>query len=512
MRGIKFLRTVQSYVIPLAVIATAAMLVAAIYLTKAAETDMQWTAFLTGILVAAVLAEAVHVSRSEWLLMRRTAQVSSLRDRLERATLLHKKAEEKIAADKGRLQLIDDALPTMVAQISDDGICRYHNRAFREWLRLRDEQINGRNIREIFGAKIYAEIATAVRQSLDGQTVHYESTQQMLNGPVYHLSVEHIPQFDIKGKVVGFYYLANDITQPADLHYAGRPVVGDDAAKTAAVDAAAPGRNVHADQEMYISSLSEQITGQKDAGKRIIAAVQKGDFHLYCQLISPLAAGSGEAEHYEILIRLKEEEEGMLPPGAFFPVAEKHGLMPYLDRWVVQHVLEWASNKNQNLLGRENSAFFINVAASTIGDPEFPDFLAATLEEYGAPASVLCFEVPDRELAVRGASVSEFIKSVRKCGCRVALSGFGRDSVSFDLIRGFQVEFLKIDGGIILNILNGPVDIAKVVSINKVAKMIGVKTVAELVESEELIAKLREVGIDFAQGFGISRPRSLAEQ
>ena len=85
------------------------------------------------------------------------------------------------------------------------------------------------------------------------------------------------------------------------------------------------------------------------------------------------------------------------------------------------------------------------------------------------------------------------------------------DGISFDLIRGFQVEFLKIDGSVILDMLRDPVDLAKVVSINRVAKMIGVKTVAELVESEELIAKLKEVGIDFAQGFGISRPRSLEE-
>jgi len=507
MRGSKLYRVIRASIVPAAIILTAAALVFAIYFT---ESDLQWAAFLTGILVAAVLAEAVRLSRSEWIVMRRTAQVSSLKDKLEHATLLYKEDEKKIAADKGRLQLIDESLSTMVVQINADGICSYHNRAFRDWLHLRAEQINGRHFREIFGTKAYAEIATAVRQSLDGQTVRYERMQQMLNGPVYRLAVEHVPQFDNTGKVTGFHFLADDITARSDLHHSEKPLA-DNGSSMPVADATTPGQNGSADQEMYINALSEQITGQKDAGKRIMAAVQKGEFHLYCQLISPLAAESGEAEHYEILIRLKEEEEGMLPPGAFFPVAEKHGLMPYLDRWVVQHVLEWASSKKQKLPRSENSIFFINVAAATIGDPEFPDFLEATLKEYGLPASTLCFEVADSELALRSTTVSRFIQRVGQCGCNVALSGFGRDSVSFDLIRGFQVQFLKIDGSIILDILSDPVDMAKVVSINRVAKKIGVKTVAELVESEELIIRLREVGVDFAQGFGISRPRSLAE-
>lgn len=185
--------------------------------------------------------------------------------------------------------------------------------------------------------------------------------------------------------------------------------------------------------------------------------------------------------------------------------------MPFLDRWVVQHVLEWAASINQQQLRRKDSIFFINVAAATIGDPEFPDFLQTTLLEYGIPGSVLCFEVPESELAVRSAAAVEFIQRVRHCGCRIALSGFGKEAAPFDRIRGFQVEFLKIDGSIILNMLRDPADLAKVVSIEEVAKKIGVKTVAELVESEELIARLMLIGIDFAQGFGISRPRSLAE-
>jgi len=199
----------------------------------------------------------------------------------------------------------------------------------------------------------------------------------------------------------------------------------------------------------------------------------------------------------------------MLPPGTFFPLAEKHGLMPHLDRWVVQHVSEWVAHKNPQDGVRRNSVYFINVSGATIADPGFPEFLQLTLLEYGVSGTALCFEVSDSELSLSTAEVAEFARRVMQFGCRVALSGFGRDRVLFDLIRGFQIEFLKIDGRVILDILQDKEKLAKVTAIIRVAKKIGVLTIAEMVESDEVIVKLREIGIDFAQGFGISRPRPL---
>ncbi|MFH2134439.1 MAG: EAL domain-containing protein [Pseudomonadota bacterium] len=486
-------RTIRNYVAALAVIATASALVFAISFT---ESSLPWTAFLTGVLVAAILAEAVRASRSEWLLMRRTAQLAALKSKLERETLLRKHADQKNAADRPRLQIMDDSMSTMVALFDVKGLCHYHNRAFRDWLGVRPEQIEAHHIREILGPKVSAEIATAVRQSLDGQEMRYERTQAMPNGALYHLSITHVPQYDEAGKVNGFYFLADDITDRSDLTPVQMP----------ANEQPATDNELQAGQALYIDAFSEQLTGQKDAGKRIITAIEHGEFRLFCQLIAPLPLNSGGAAHYEILIRLQEEEEGLLPPGAFFPLAERHGLMPYLDRWVIQHVLAWAASHS-----RKDSMFFINLAAATLGDPEFPEFLRSILLEYEAAAGSLCFEVTDAELAQRGENAAEFIRQVRACGCRVALSGFGRDSVSFDRIRGFQVDFIKIDGSLILGLLRDPVNLAKVSSIDRVAKKIGVRTVAELVESDELITKLSELGVDYAQGFGISRPRALEE-
>ena len=487
-------RSVRIYLISAAVICTAVALVATIFLT---QDSLQWIAFLTGILIASVLAEAARASRSEWVLMRRTAQLASIKEKLDLEMSLRKSAEGKFAAAQGRLQLVDDNLTNMVVLVDAEGYCRYHNNAFRKWLDQKAEKIDGRTLRELLGSKAYAGIATAVRQSLDGQSLRYEHLQEMPGGAVYRLLVEHIPQLDATGKVTGFYFLAEDITKHEDLSNTEKYAFVTETGKSEAV-----GRKMNADPV--------HLGGRKDEGKLFIAAILEGEFLLFCQLITPLPLHSGKTAHYEILVRLAGEEGGLIPPGAFFPMAEKNGLMPYLDRWVVQKVLEWAAS--QQSLGRDkDSIFFLNIAPATIGDPEFPDFLQSALAESGMPGASLCFEVNESDLAARNGSVVEFIGQVRRSGCGVALSGFGSSAVLFDQIRGFQVEFLKVDGSTILGMLGDPETHAKVVAINRTAKKIGVKTIAEMVESDEVVENLSKIGVDFAQGFGISRPRRLME-
>lgn len=486
-------RTVRPIITTLAVIATGAALIAAIYFTLL---DLQWVAFLSGVLVAAMLAEATRVSRIEWLAMLRAARLATAKDKLEHEALLRRNAEAALAADKPRLQLLDETIPTMVALIDAEGHCQYHNRAFREWLRLRPEHVQGMHIRKVFGAKVYEETATAIRQALDGNPVHYERMQQMPDGAVYKLHVDHLPQFTGDGKVSGFFMLMNDITSPQDLH---APVVERQNI---------PGEATSA-QDSYVDAFSGRVIANTDAGQ-IRKAIENGSFQLFCQLISPLREGSGEPDHYEILVRLLEEEEGMMPPGAFFPLAEKFGLMPHLDRWVVQHVAQWAAHKPARADGL-SSTFFINLAGATLADPGFPEFVRLTLLEYGVPGARLCFEITEAELAAGSAAAAAFSRQIRELGCRVAVSCFGRDRISFDLLRSVRIDFLKIDGSIVFNILRDPVSLARLVAIREVAGKLGVLTIAELVEDEETLSKLRESGIGYAQGFGISRPQPLAE-
>lgn len=262
-------------------------------------------------------------------------------------------------------------------------------------------------------------------------------------------------------------------------------------------------------QDMFVQSLSEQMVGPNDAINRILSAIEHNEFRLYCQRIAPLPASPAQDSHYEVLIRLIEEEEGMMPPGAFFPLVEKYGLMPQLDRWVVQHVIEWLSARRAPAPLQSGSTFFVNLAAASLRDREFPKFVSDQLRRHKLSARELCFEISETDLSLMHDEVVFFAKEIRNYGCMVAICDFGRDGVSFGHLHKIRVDFLKIDGNIILDILRDPADLAQVVAIARVARTISIKTIAELVESDACVAKLREIGVDYAQGFGVSLPSPL---
>lgn len=490
----RMVRAAHPFILAIAVAASLMALISGYYF---ALPSSQWSLFLGGVLVAALLAEATRMSRSEWVAIRRTAQLSLLKSKLEQETQLRQQTEVQLTEAKNRLHLLDEVLPIMIVFVDAEGICRYHNHAFLDWLHLRAVQVNGKPLQDVLGAKAYQEITNAKRKSLDGHIVHYERTQIMPDGSVYKLAVQHLPQFGADGKVLGFYMLLTDITEPDDIH---TPTQAQQFISTLP-----PGASV---QNLFIDSFSAQVIGEKDAAARIMAAIEKGEFCLFSQFIRPLSAQTDHLEYHEILIRLMEEEENMMPPGAFFPLAEQYGLMPHLDRWVVRHVVQWVA---QHAATQERTVlFFINIADATLADPTFPAFLQGVLLEYAVAGTHLCFEVPDTEVAVHNQAVIEFVRRVRQCQCRVALSGFGRIQVSFDALSDIQIDFLKIDGSIVLEMLRDPVATAKVTAIDRVAKELNIKTIAEFVEHAEIVDKLTELGVDFAQGFGIAHPQPLA--
>ena len=493
VRGLVNTEKLSSPVKPLlslaSVVAVAGALVGTIFLT---HFNAEWVTFLGGVLVAALLAEATRVTRAEWALLRRTAQLSFARDKLEREARARRMAEQALAASKPRLHVLDDLLQTMVVMVDADARCRYHNRAFRDWLQVRPQQVEGMHLNEVLGPRVFQEIAAYVRQALDGQTARYERTQKMADGSVSRLAVTHIPQYAEGAKVTGFYMLIDLLRAPAQ------------AAPAAAQRAAVAGA--------HAGTAALHLAGEDGAAAEIVRAIEKNEFRLFCQEMAPLAANPGGAEFQEILVRLMEEEEGLIPPGAFFPLAEKYGMMPHLDRWVVRHVAEWIAMQFQQNIWPEGSVYFINLSDDSIRDPGFADFLEVTLEEYGIPAAALCFEVPNEDLVAQSAAVGEFARRVQKSGARIALSGFGSNGAGFDKIRGYTPDFLKIDGGTLLSMPNDAAALARVKTIAETARKVGSRTIAEMVESEEVIARLKELGVDLAQGFGIARPRPLARR
>jgi EAL domain-containing protein (putative c-di-GMP-specific phosphodiesterase class I) len=271
--------------------------------------------------------------------------------------------------------------------------------------------------------------------------------------------------------------------------------------------------SVKTKQNKFVADpFSGQTIEHDKSTSQVMHAIENSEYCVFRQIIVSMALDSTKVEYCEILVRLIGKHNKLMLPAEFFPLAEMNGHMLHLDRWVVEHILEWTSRQNLLDKKRKNSIFFINVSDDTISDPGFPDFLRTTLREHDVPSATLCFEIPAIGLILRNQEIAKFAQKVKKCGCLVAISGFGQDPILFDLIQGFEVDFLKIDGGIIRNILHDPVDLTAVRIINRTAKEIGVKTIAESVENEETIIKLRKIGINYAQGNGISQPCSLVEK
>ncbi len=506
MKRPNLMARVQPYIAVAAVLVTAAILVVAIYFTLL---DLQWIAFLAGTLFAAVLAVVSRATRAEVTAAHRGKRLAVTEDRLTQEVDRREKSELMLGRANSKLRFADELLPLMVAYVDAEGMYRYHNQAFRRWLDLPAHRIDGHHMREVLGRIVYTQIEGAVARAYGGEPVSYERTQKMPNGSVYRMSVQYIPMLDGHGKVTGIYALLRDLTERRDLQaVAAAPIEAQSTGPVAAVPVVlAPVKP--AAQVQFDDAIAEEVTGMTNARERILAAIERNEFTLFCQLITPL--GDGGAKHYEVLIRLLEEENNMIPPGAFFPLAEEHGLLPQLDRWVVSNLLKWVAGHQRYRKSAGREAFFVNVAASTLSDPDFPDYVAQQLHKHGLNGDVLCFEITDTDLAAHRGDAEEFARSLKKAGCRLALSGFGRDRVSVEVLKNLPLDFIKIDGSLILQVLKDAVDLGKVVAINRVAHGIGLTTVAEMVEDDATVARLHGIKVDYAQGFGIARPIPLSE-
>ena len=503
MKTPNLLRTVQPFIAVIAVIATAMVLVVAIYFTLL---DLAWIAFLTGILFAGLISVVTRATRAEFVAASSVARLAVLEDNMVQTTRRADKLQALLARADAALQFADEMQPAMVAYIDDQGVYRYHNRAFGRWLDLPAHRIDGHHLREALGRLVYSQIEPDVVRALAGETVRYLRTHKMSDGSGVRVNAQLLPVLGPRGKPSGFFAVLSDASEIA------RPGGPDDPAVSGAAMPESPAaKAAREDQAQFNASVAEEATGMHDARARILAAIKRNEFLLFCQSIVPLDPASGESTHYEILIRLQEEENNMISPGAFFPLAEENGLLPDLDRWVVADLLARASTLRQKGTVPGKEFFFINIAAATLCDADFPDYVVHQLNKHDCPAEMLCFEIAATDLRSHRGDVDQFVRNIKLAGCRVALSGFGRDRVSVNVLKDLPLDFLKIDGSVILQLQRDPVNLSKVVAICRVAKTIGITTIAEMVEDGATMSKLRKIGVPYAQGFGISPPRPLSE-
>ncbi|MCZ6640550.1 MAG: DUF1631 family protein, partial [Gammaproteobacteria bacterium] len=242
-------------------------------------------------------------------------------------------------------------------------------------------------------------------------------------------------------------------------------------------------------------------------------ALEEDRLILNCQRIAPIETDGDPASpgdgHYEILLTMIDELGDMMPPTDFINAAETYNRMTIIDRWVIEHVLAWMAEHRAEL---DNfGGFAINVSGHSVNDSTFPDFVLEQFANSQAPTGKVCFEITETAAIANLDNAVDFMNRMRIIGCQFSLDDFGTGLSSYSYLRSLPVDFVKIDGVFVKDIANNPGDYAVVRSINEIGHYMGKKTIAEYVENDEVLERLKEIGVDYAQGFQIEKPMPLAE-
>ena len=248
-----------------------------------------------------------------------------------------------------------------------------------------------------------------------------------------------------------------------------------------------------------------QRQGEMQWVSRINQAFKENRFCLYAQTIAPLNGGS--KKHYELLIRMLDDNGKTIPPGAFLPAAERYNLSSDIDYWVIQQAIELLAENPVFL--KQINFISINLSGNSLANHTMLDFIISQLESSGINGEKICFEITETAAISNLNLAVKFISTLKNKGCLFALDDFGSGLSSFAYLKNLPVDFLKIDGMFVKDIVDDPIDRAMVKSINEIGQIMGMKTIAEFVENNEIMDILREIGVNYAQGYGIDKPKKF---
>ena len=244
---------------------------------------------------------------------------------------------------------------------------------------------------------------------------------------------------------------------------------------------------------------------------RLREGLENNSFDLYCQAIIPLRQEpTATGRFYEILVRVQDED--LVLPAAFIPAAERYHLMPSIDRWVISTVfamLEKSQTRSAKQGTEVGTRFAINLSGQSLGDDTFLEFVMQQFAQHRINPATICFEITETAAVANLARARDFIARFKGMGCQFALDDFGSGLSSFGYLKSLSVDYLKIAGDFIEGMIEDAVDLAMVDAINQIGHVMGITTVAESVEKAPILNKLREMGVDYAQGRGIDTPKPL---
>jgi diguanylate cyclase (GGDEF)-like protein/PAS domain S-box-containing protein len=277
------------------------------------------------------------------------------------------------------------------------------------------------------------------------------------------------------------------------------------AADSACQAAKEAGRNrVHSFEENDIDLMRRRREMQWAA--RINNALEESRFELFRQTILPLQSAETGA-HYELLLRMRDEAGKIVAPDQFMTAAERYGITPSIDRWVIENAFRWLVSEADE---REKLTMCsINLSGQSLGDDKFLPYVIDQFHRSGLDASKICFEITETAAIASFSQANRFIQALKELGCKFALDDFGTGLSSFGYLKHFPVDYLKIDGSFVKEILHDPIDREMVRSINEIGHLTGKQTIAEFAENQEIINMLQSLGVDYAQGYGVSQPQRV---
>lgn len=455
--------------------------------------DLQWMAFLLGILFAGVAALVSQSAKAHWLVLRRESQLRRARSllsdqmgRAERAGKVSKMAEARLASVCG-------ALSTKILFVDRNERCRYHNAAFQHWCGHGRNGIVGVALRGVMDAPLYEALQACVPEALKGKEQSCEASWQRASGQKEHAQVTLLPFPAGAERPIGFYVLLDSR-----------------AAATVSVLAAAGGvRTAPVPEAPAALAPSAQLMGA-DPRARLVQALEENHFILFAQKIAPVSPRAEHRQFQEVLLRLREDEHRLVPPGGFLPLAERYNLMGDIDRWVVRNLLEWCALKQREESAWQSPLYCVNLSQASILDDGFARHVSQQIDSAKASGQQLCFEVAADHLREHGAEVRRLMSSLRVLGCRFVVDGLDGTQDSLAMLRKLNFDFFKIDGFTILNMLADGAELAKVEAITSTCRKLRVPTIAQFVESDDIRVQVTAVGVDYVQGFGIGKPDVLA--
>ena len=264
---------------------------------------------------------------------------------------------------------------------------------------------------------------------------------------------------------------------------------------------------------VYLASDEELMRRQDEMQwvSKISEAIQSDRLVLYYQPIAPIVPDGEGSVHFEVLVRMQDESGELIMPDRFLPAAERYNLMTGIDRWVVTNSFNWYALHCECTGKRCLDTMSINLSGTSITDSAFLLHIINAMKKYGVPPESICFEITETAAISNLVAASHFIHELRKLGCRFALDDFGSGLSSFSYLKNLPVDYLKIDGSFVRGMDSDDINHAMVSAIQQLGKVMGIKTIAEFVESDSVLEMLAELGVDYAQGYAIARPMPLKD-